>query len=136
MRGHRWLYATGLSLIEMANAHCGDLQRLDYQLSDGARTTARCSAFSVRVADFIGNARRRVWVAGYPSAFWGASAALFTLLLGRYSRRSISEGATSFRTCSPTDLRPVGGRQPSFVMAVIVSVTGSLPFIAIVSKIL
>jgi integrase len=31
----RWLYATGLRLSEMANAQCGDLQKVDYQLPDG-----------------------------------------------------------------------------------------------------
>ena len=35
-RAIRWLYATGLRLSEMANAQCGDLQRVDYRLPDGA----------------------------------------------------------------------------------------------------
>lgn len=34
-RAIRWLYATGLRLSEMANAQCGDLQRVDYRLPDG-----------------------------------------------------------------------------------------------------
>ena len=34
-RAIRWLYATGLRLSEMANAQCGDLQRVDYRLGDG-----------------------------------------------------------------------------------------------------
>ena len=35
-RAIRWLYATGLRLSEMANAQCGDLQRVDYRLPDGS----------------------------------------------------------------------------------------------------
>ena len=35
-RAIRWLYATGLRLSEMANAQCGDLQRVDYRLADGS----------------------------------------------------------------------------------------------------
>ena len=34
-RAIRWLYATGLRLAEMAGAHCGDLQQVDYRLPDG-----------------------------------------------------------------------------------------------------
>ncbi len=35
-RAIRWLYSTGLRLAEMAGAHCGDLQQVDYRLPDGA----------------------------------------------------------------------------------------------------
>jgi len=35
-RALRWLYATGLRLSEMAGAHCGDLQRVEYRSSTGA----------------------------------------------------------------------------------------------------
>src|SRR5437763_1601252 len=34
-RAIRWLYATGLRLAEMADAHCGDLQQVDYRLPNG-----------------------------------------------------------------------------------------------------
>lgn len=34
-RAIRWLYATGLRLSEMANAQCGDLQKVDYRLPNG-----------------------------------------------------------------------------------------------------
>ena len=34
-RAIRWLYATGLRLSEMANAQCGDLQKVEYRLPDG-----------------------------------------------------------------------------------------------------
>ena len=34
-RAIRWLYATGLRLAEMAGAHCGDLQLIDYRLPSG-----------------------------------------------------------------------------------------------------
>ena len=34
-RAIRWLYAIGLRLAEMANAHCGDLQPVSYRLPDG-----------------------------------------------------------------------------------------------------
>jgi site-specific recombinase XerC len=36
-RAIRWLYATGLRLSEMANAQCGDLQRVDYRSPDGGQ---------------------------------------------------------------------------------------------------
>jgi integrase len=35
-RAIRWLYATGLRLAEMADAHCGDLQQVDYRLPNGS----------------------------------------------------------------------------------------------------
>jgi integrase len=38
-RAIRWLYATGLRLAEMAGAHCGDLQQVDYRLPDGTEDT-------------------------------------------------------------------------------------------------
>jgi integrase len=38
-RAIRWLYATGLRLSEMAGAHCGDLQCVDYRTPDGAQET-------------------------------------------------------------------------------------------------
>jgi len=38
-RAIRWLYATGLRLAEMAGAHCGDLQQVDYRLPDGEEDT-------------------------------------------------------------------------------------------------
>jgi len=38
-RAIRWLYATGLRLAEMAGAHCGDLQLVDYRLPDGKADT-------------------------------------------------------------------------------------------------
>ncbi len=38
-RAIRWLYATGLRLAEMAGAHCGDLQQVDYRLPDGKEDT-------------------------------------------------------------------------------------------------
>ena len=34
-RAIRWLYATGLRLVEIANARCGDLERVDYGAPDG-----------------------------------------------------------------------------------------------------
>ena len=34
-RAIRWLYATGLRISELANAHCGDLQHVGYRLPDG-----------------------------------------------------------------------------------------------------
>ena len=34
-RAIRWLYSTGLRLAEMAGAHCGDLQQVDFRLPDG-----------------------------------------------------------------------------------------------------
>ena len=36
-RAIRWLYATGLRLTEMADAHCGDLQQVDYRLPNGTK---------------------------------------------------------------------------------------------------
>jgi site-specific recombinase XerD len=38
-RAVRWLYATGLRLLEMANAQCGDLREVDYRLPDGKQDT-------------------------------------------------------------------------------------------------
>ncbi len=38
-RAIRWLYATGLRLAEMAGAHCGDLQQVDYRLPNGTEDT-------------------------------------------------------------------------------------------------
>ena len=34
-RAIRWLYATGLRLVEIANARCGDLELVDYRAPDG-----------------------------------------------------------------------------------------------------
>ena len=36
-RAIRWLYATGLRLVEIANARCGDLERVDYRAPDGSQ---------------------------------------------------------------------------------------------------
>ena len=38
-RAIQWLYATGLRLAEMAGAHCGDLQQVDYRLPNGKEDT-------------------------------------------------------------------------------------------------
>ena len=38
-RAVRWLYATGLRLSEMANAHCGDLREVDYRIPGGKMDT-------------------------------------------------------------------------------------------------
>ena len=38
-RAIRWPYATGLRLAEMAGAHCGDLQEVDYRLPHGKEDT-------------------------------------------------------------------------------------------------
>ena len=38
-RAVRWLYATGLRLSEMAGAHCGDLERIEYRSPGGSEET-------------------------------------------------------------------------------------------------